>query len=128
MNTTTADRRGARLAALLPASVLDRIDPAWELLAESPSAAALRVLATVGDDGWHEFVQPMTINWPGMLAWAREEYSSYDSQRVRIELAASLAGHADARPNLLLVMRRLDDGNRAVFTEALRMIDGEVTW
>lgn len=127
---TTTGRRGEHLATLLPAAVMARIDSEWELLTERPSAAALRVLASIRNDGWHEFIRPMTVNWPDMLAWARNEFGVGDTVRIRVEVAASLAGHYDARPNLLLAMVRLDEPNRAAFAEALRILDydSDVTW
>jgi hypothetical protein len=114
------------LSRLLPESVRDRIEP--ELLRETPSAAALRVLATIRDERWTEFVYVVRIDWTAMLAWARSPADSLwrgggpsNSVAVRIELAASLAGAADARPDLLKATYALDGPNFRAFLDALRI-------
>ena len=105
------------LAALLPASVRDRIEP--ELLTEYPSAAALRVLATIRDERWTQFVYAARIDWAAMLAFGRGDASH--SVAVRIELAASLAGALGAAPDLLKAAYSLDQNNFAAFVDALRI-------
>jgi len=108
----------ADLAALLPASVRERIE--LELLRESPSAAALRVLATIRDERWPEFVYAARIDWAAMLQWARGNTAS-NSVAVRVELAASLAGWMHARPELCKAAYALDGDNFRAFLDALRI-------
>lgn len=116
----------ADLSRLLPESVRTRIEP--ELLRETPSAAALRVLATIRDERWTEFVYAVRIDWTAMLAWARSPADSLwrgsgpsNSVAVRVELAASLAGAVDARADLLKAAYALDGPNFRAFLDALRI-------
>lgn len=113
--TTTAE-----LAALLPAAVRDRIER--ELLEEPPSASALRVLATVDDPGWHQYVRGARIDWPGMFDWVRDGRAASHHERIRVEVAGSLAGYPGARANLMYAMRVLDSGNHAAVMDALRIM------
>lgn len=109
----------ATLAALLPASVRERIEP--ELLTEPPTAAALRVLATIRDPRWHEHVRGARIYWADLIAWTRAECAVDSPVRVRVEIAASLAGYADARPDLFRSARVLDRENCAAVLDAMRI-------
>lgn len=106
------------LAALLPAELRERIEP--ELLSESPSAAALRVLATIRDQRWMAHVYAARIDWTALIAWGRGQTVS-SSVAVRVELAASLAGAVDARPSLLRAAYGLDGENFAALLDALRI-------
>lgn len=115
----------ADLAALLPGDVRERIDPV--LLHGAPTAAALRVLATVRDTRWRHYVYAARIDWTPMLAWVREPYEPLDdtgassSVCVRVEAAASLAGAVAARPDLLRAATGLDEGNFRALLDALRI-------
>lgn len=115
----------ADLSRLLPESVRTRIEP--ELLRETPSAAALRVLATIRDERWTEFVYAARIDWTAMLAWVREPYQplgdtgASSSVCVRVELAGSLAGAVAARPNLFNAAYVLDADNFAALLDGLRI-------
>jgi hypothetical protein len=105
------------LAALLPAEVRDRIVP--EMLTEFPTAAALRVLATIRDPRWHQFVGAARIDWDGLLTWGREYGSA--SVRVRVEAAASLDGWAAARVNLARTVAQLDRSNLLAVMDGIRI-------
>lgn len=107
----------ADLGDLLPGALAARIDP--DLLAEGPTAAALRVLATLRDQGWVPFVYAARIDWTPMLEWARGNRAS-SSVRARVELAASLAGCVNARPDLLRAATG-DKGNFTALLDALRI-------
>ncbi len=114
----------ADLLGILPAEVRDRLDE--DMLGESPSAAALRVLATIRDLRWISFVEPMrnpfeawvSIDWAALLDWAR---SASTVVRVRAEIAASLHGWTDCRPNLREAARVLDEENLSIVLDALRI-------
>lgn len=105
------------LLGLLPADLRGRIAP--ELLTEPPSAAALRVLATLRDQRWLPYVAGARIDWAGLLEWARTCASP--SVAVRVELAGSLAGSALACPSLLGGACALDGENFAALLDALRI-------
>jgi hypothetical protein len=107
----------ADLRGLLPQDLRERIAP--ELLAEPPSAAALRVLATLRDQRWVAYVAGARIDWAALLEWARA-YAS-PSARVRVELAGSLAGSSLASPSLLAGATALDAGNFEALLDALRI-------
>lgn len=107
----------AELQALLPEQVRDTLDP--DVLTEPPTAAALRVLATIRDQRWAQFVGPYRIDWQGLLAWSHLHATG--SVQVRIEVAVSLGGWSEARPNLLSAVCRLDEGNYAALIDALRI-------
>ena len=115
----------ADLAAMLPVVVRTVIDP--EMLEEAPSAAALRVLATIRDERWQPFVHAYAINWPALLDWARGAYGRHDSVLVRLELAASLAGYPGAQVALLYAVRKLDETNYVALLDALRIARDGVT-
>jgi len=106
------------LAGLLPAEMRERID--LEMLTEPPSAAAMRVLATIRDEGWHQHIYRGRIGYPELLEWARRPSTSR-SVRVRVEIAASLGGHSDARPDLLAAAYALDESNFLAVLDALRI-------
>lgn len=107
------------LAGILPADMRERIGP--ELLEEAPTAAALRVLATIKHPGWHGFVRTCTIDWDGLLAWTRGEHRTMDSIRVRVEIAASLAGNPGSQAILLYAARALDEANFLAVLDAMRI-------
>lgn len=107
------------LAVLLPADMRARIGE--ELLEESPTAAALRVLATIKNPGWHQHIRTYTIDWDGLLGWARTEFKSTDDVRVRVEIAASLAGHPGSQAVMLYAARALDEANFEAVMDALRI-------
>lgn len=109
---------GAELMGLLPGPVRERLEPA--VLAEAATAAALRVLSTIDDPAWQAFVRPALIEWSPLLAWARSKGTS-NSVHVRVEIAASLAGRADARPDLSRAVYKLDEGNFAAVLDAWRI-------
>jgi len=115
MSTTTLQTVAA-LEALLPESLQQRIDP--ELVTEPPSAAALRVLATLRDERWTEHVRTARIDWQAMLAWSRGDTVSRTAA-LRVEIAASLAGVPAARLSLLAAATALDERNFAAVLEAL---------
>ena len=106
------------LLGLLPFSVAKRLDR--DELTYPGTAAALRVLATIRDERWQEHVTDV-ICWADLLEWARDTYRSTDSVRVRVEIAASLAGHPDAQAVLLYAARALDSDNFAAVMDALRI-------
>jgi hypothetical protein len=107
------------LAALLPAAVAKRFD--WSEMAVPGTAAALRVLVTIRDEQWQDHVGGCFIDWEQMLRWVRAEYSTTDSVRVRVEVAASLAGFRDSQVVLLYAARALDASNFAAVMDALRI-------
>jgi hypothetical protein len=110
----------ADLTGLLPPAMRSRIEP--ELLAEAPNASALRVLATIRDPRWHAHVHPARIDWPALLEWARARPDGpANSVRVRLEIAASLAGHPGAHVQLLYAARVLDRANYLAVLDALRI-------
>jgi len=109
----------ADLLTLLPQSVADTVDR--ETLRENDFASALRMLASIKSEGWHRFVRTYRIDWDGLLAWARREFRTTDSVLVRIEIAASLAGHRDSQALLMYGARALDDDNYAALMDALRI-------
>jgi hypothetical protein len=100
------------------------IEDGEEFLFEPPTAAALWVLTTVKNTGWWKFIDFPRIDWTGMLSWARALGRPTDSSRLRIELAASLAGLEGAAPSLYNVALRLDADNRATVFEAVQMLAG----
>ena len=106
------------LLGLLPSRVAKRFDR--DEMSFPGTAAALRVLATIRDERWQDHVTDV-ICWADLLEWAREEYRSTDSVRVRVEIAASLAGHPDAQAVLLYAARALDSDNFAAVMDALRI-------
>lgn len=124
MSTIIVDT-AAELSAMLPDVVRTVVDP--ELLQEAPTAAALRVLATIRDDRWQPFVHPFAINWPALLDWARGTYRRHDSVLVRLEIAASLAGYPGAQVSLWYAARALDDSNYLGMLDALRIARDGVT-
>lgn len=108
----------ADLAALLPEDVAARITP--DVLAELSTAAALRVLATVRDTIWREYVGSARIDWEPLLGRARRlPFSS--SMLLRLEIAASLDGYRDARVRLDLAARTLDREDFLAVLDALRL-------
>jgi hypothetical protein len=113
-----------QLKSLLPTAVLDRIyEGGGALLRESQSAAALRILATIRNPAWQQYVEPQRIDWDGMLnRWARRELQDSDSVRVRVEAAASLGHFSGARPDLLYVARALDPENLLAVIDAIRIV------
>lgn len=106
------------LAGILPADVASRIDE--ELLRDSSTAAALRVLATIKDPTWQQYIEPWWIKWDELLAYARRERRSH-SRRVRIEVAASLADQTSAQVSLMYVAAALDEENFLAVVDALRI-------
>lgn len=109
----------ADLAGLLPEDVRGRIEP--ELLTESPTAASLRVLATIRDPRWRDFVGAARIDWDGLLAWARGSEAPSRSVVVRVEFAASLAGYFRADVQLRAMASALDSENFYAVIDALRI-------
>ncbi len=108
------------LAALLPPHVLARIEP--ELLTEPTTAAAMRLLATIRDSIWCEHVEKASIDWPPLLAYARQrEVRVANMHRVLIEMAASLAGHPGAHVQLLYAVRVLPRESLLAVMDAIRI-------
>lgn len=107
----------ADLLALLPPSVAATVD--HDTLREADFASALRMLATIQNPGWHQFIRMYTVDWAGLLPWARTNFSVTNSVRVRVEIAASLAGNTDAQASLRYGARALDETNYAAFMDAL---------
>lgn len=118
----TEIRNRRALAALLPADVAERIAAGrGEVLRES--AAALRVLLTIKNPAWREFVEPHRIDWDGMLnTWARKQLGAADSVLLRVEAAASLDRWSGAHPDLLYLCRALDRPNFLAVADAMRII------
>jgi hypothetical protein len=130
LDVGTQIRAVGELAELLPAEVRIVADP--ELLSDVPTAAALRVLATIHDPRWHRFVTADGIDWTSMLRWSRSaprcrSYSDRpdgwmsNSQRVLLEIAASLAGHPGAHVVLLYAVRVLSRHHFLAVMDALRI-------
>lgn len=113
------------LVALLPATVVERADV--ELLTERPTAAALRVLATIRDPRWQPFVAGARIDWIGMVGWARRDDGVSASVRARVKAAAALAGFAAADVDLRECAARLDEGNWLALMDGLRILREGVT-
>lgn len=107
------------LLGILPRAVAERFDR--EELSFPGTAAALRVLATIRDERWQEYVESCMIRWADLLDWVRAEYRTTDSVRVRVEIAASLAGYGDAQVVLLYAARALDALNFAAVMDGLRI-------
>lgn len=101
---------------------VDTDNPNDEFLFEPPTAAALWVLSTIKNSGWISYVKGPKIDWTGMLSWARHGFKLTDSTRIRVELAASLAGLEGAAPALYNVALRLDSDNRTAVFEAIQML------
>lgn len=108
----------ADLAALLPDDVRARITP--DMLAELPTVAALRVLATIRDTIWREYVGPGRIDWEPLLERARR-LPVKSSVLTRVEIAASLDGYNNARVRLDVAARVLDRENFLAVLDALRL-------
>lgn len=117
----------ADLAGILPGDVRERITP--EMLTDAPACAALRVLATIRNPRWRAYVHGeahgpenwVRIDWTDLLADARWHQEPTDSVRVRLEIAASLAGHLGANPQLLYAARKLDAENLAAVLDGIRI-------
>ncbi len=114
----------AALAALLPEAV--RTHAETNLLDDAPTAAALRILATIHDPYWHQFVTETGIDWAAILKWGRSTLGTSprgmsNSQRVLLEIAASLAGHPGARVALLYAIRVLSRHHLLSVLDALRI-------
>lgn len=121
------------LAMILPAEIRIVADP--ELLFDVPTAAALRVLATISDPRWHQYITADGVDWAGMLRWSRSaprapkggdrphRYMHYlsNSYRVLLEIAASLAGHPGAHVVLLYAVRVLPRHQFLAVMDALRI-------
>lgn len=107
------------LRAILPPAVEALVDD--ELLSDSWSAAALRVLATIRNEFWHRYIGKYQIDWTPLLNDARAQFGSR-SVLERAELAASLAGRVDARANLMMAGRVLDRANYVAFLDAQRIL------
>lgn len=76
----------AELAAILPPAVAKR---AWsEHLYDRTAASALRVLAALPDERWHECVSPIHIDFEALL---EQGWRSLNDQ-LMIRVAASLYG------------------------------------
>ena len=123
MNALTIDSgldTAADLLAILPEAVAQRIDPS--MLTAAAMASALRVLATIGDERWHEAVGPVGIDWAPLLKWARTRPGGpCNSYRVRLEIAASLAGHPGAHVQLLYASRVMERSSWLAVLDALRI-------
>lgn len=113
------------LVGVLPLAVAEVVD--HDTLLEADFASSLRLLATIKNEGWYPFVRTYTINWVGLLAWARSEFRTTDSVRVRVEIAASLAGYDHSQALLLYGARALDDANYGALMDALRIARNGVT-
>lgn len=107
------------LLGLLPPAVAEVVD--HDTLLELDFAAPLRMLATIRNEGWYPFVRTYRIDWAGLLAWVRKDFRTTDSVRVRVEIAASLAGFADSQALLLYGARALDESNYSALMDALRI-------
>jgi hypothetical protein len=112
------------LKSILPQDVLDTIaEGHGEVLRETQSAAALRILATIKNPAWHQYVEAHRIDWDGMLnRWARPEMPESNSVRVRVEAAASLGYFSNARPDLRYIARALDPENLLAVIDAIRIV------
>ncbi|MGH6654427.1 MAG: hypothetical protein ACRDVE_04390 [Actinocrinis sp.] len=119
------------LHAILPAELRERVTP--DMVGAAAIAAALRLLATMLDTSWQQYVTAhddpydpwASVDWASLLTWARR--ASSPSVQVRAELAASLAGFCEARPQLLAAAHRLDRRNFEAFLDALRIAREGVT-
>lgn len=108
------------LEEMLPDDVRDRIDKS--LLVMTPTAAALRVLATISAPYWHQYVGP-GIDWPPLVERARQrEIKISNSERARLEIAASMAGHPGAHVQLLYASRVMARHNYMAVLDALRIL------
>lgn len=107
------------LVGLLPPSVANVVD--HDTLTEPDFASSLRLLATIRNEGWYPFVRTYSVNWTGLLQWARGEFRTTDSVLVRCEIAASLAGYEHSRALMLYGARALDGDNFSTLMDALRI-------
>jgi hypothetical protein len=107
----------------LPDQVRARIAPdlAESELYRAAPAAALRLLATVRDERVFEHVGELAINWTTLLAAVRESGAFSTTVRLRVEIAASLAGRPEAQPHLRRTADALDSANWAALLDALRI-------
>lgn len=111
----------ADLLTLLPPKVRVRVDSTY--LAYSPNAAALRVLATISDPFWHKHFSAAGVDWPPLLERARQrKVKISNSERVRLEIAASLAGFPGAHVQLLYASRVMPRHNFLDVLDALRIV------
>lgn len=109
------------LAGILPAEVSARIEPI--LLTDPPTAAALRVLATIRDPFWHQHIHAAHIDWRPLLERARQrEIRTPNAIRVSLEIAASLAGFPGAHVQLLYASRVMERPRFMAVLDALRIV------
>lgn len=113
------------LKGILPVEVTDRMDTFFitdYLVGEAPTAAALRLLATISIPAWRGYISSSAIDWHGLLCWARHGHPRpAASVRVRVEIAASLAGHPHAHVNLLYAVQVLERHHFLAVLDALRI-------
>jgi hypothetical protein len=109
----------ADLLGLLPPVIAAAID--HDTLLEADFASSLRMLATIKNPGWHRHVRTYRIDWAPLLMWARTEFITTNSVRVRVEIAASLGGYSDSQALLMYGARALDETNYTALMDAMRI-------
>jgi hypothetical protein len=102
--------------------VREQVEP--YLLGQPRQAAALRLLAAVETDAWHEAISSTRIDvWKLMACFG--PYRSYENRdRVLIEAAAAIADTAGALhlPVASMAHRFPDDEDFLVLIDALRIV------
>lgn len=116
----------ADLAGILPAYVRELVGRFFiedYLLGTPQTAAALRVLATIRNPFWWEHVHESFIDWAPLLSMARLKASKLSkSQRVRVEIAASMDGVPGAHAPLLYAARVMERHHYLAVLDALRIL------
>jgi hypothetical protein len=113
-------RTRADLAAILPSDVVTRLTPdVWHDLS---FIAPLRILAAIDDPRWHDAVTPIHIDWASIYAWSRVR-GELHTVRLAVEIAASMYGDSNARPDMCGLLRRLDVEHGVAVLDALRIAD-----
>ena len=109
------------LLGVLPEEVGDQIHTSM-FEDDAKMAAALRVLAVVGDGKWQEAIGPVGIDWAPILAWARTRPGGpANSTRCCYEIAASLAGHPGAHVQLRYAATVMPRSTYLAVLDALRI-------
>lgn len=117
--TTRAD-----LAAILPPDVVARL--ALEMWHDLSFIAPLRILAAIDDRRWHDAVTPIHIDWASIYSWSRAR-GELSTVRLAVEIAASMYGDSNARPDMCGLLRRLDAEHGDAVLDALRLADEGLT-
>lgn len=111
----------ADLLELLPENIRPYITE--RMLDNTSTAAALRLLAHVHRDEWHQHVSHGFINWEPIVTWARTRDGKRlaNEHRVCLEMAASLAEYPHAHVNLAYTVKVTSQFTFLALMDALRI-------